>query len=70
MLTQLGFHKTLLIYSFINGAVLSFAFLLVKERKPRSRLSVPPPDIHWIDSKLFRNGVFWSMTLSIAVTVL
>jgi hypothetical protein len=70
MLNRLGLRKTLLAYSFVNGTVLAVAFLLLKERKPRSRLSVPPPGIHWVDSKLFRNGVFWSMTLSLAVTVL
>lgn len=70
MLSRLGLHKTLLVYSLVNGTVLFIAFLLLKERKPRSRLSLPPPDIHWVDSKLFRNGVFWSMALSLAVTVL
>lgn len=68
MLSRMGLHKTLLVYSFINCTVLFIAFLLIKDR-PRLHKQ-PVTDITWVDSTLFRNGVFWSMAIALGVTVL
>ncbi|KAG9097979.1 hypothetical protein FS749_004986 [Ceratobasidium sp. UAMH 11750] len=37
MLTRIGFHKTLLIYSFVQGAVMLVGFVLIKTRSRKSQ---------------------------------
>lgn len=72
MLSNLTFRNALLIYSFINAALLVVAFLLVKDRPNRkaSVLARQRADIHWIDTSLFQSPIFWSMALSLGVSVL
>lgn len=70
MLSRVGLKKTFLIWSFVNGFVLFLAFLMVKERPRKSQKHLPPRDIKWLDTAMFKNPVFWSVCVSVGVTVL
>ncbi|KAG8688195.1 hypothetical protein FRC09_013055 [Ceratobasidium sp. 395] len=69
MLTRMGFHKTMLIYSFVQGVVMLAGFLLIKTRMPASRSEVTKPRIQWIETRHFRDPVFWAFWFAILFAI-
>ena len=71
MLSKMSLRNTFLVFSGVQVVLLSIAYLLVEGRPKaaRSRAGLPGKII-WIDSKLFKDPVFWSLTLSLVVSVL
>ncbi|KAF8599127.1 MFS general substrate transporter [Ceratobasidium sp. AG-I] len=65
MLTTLSFRKTLLIYSFVQGAVMLAGFLLIKVRTPTSRAAAKSRKIQWVDKQYFKDLKFWSICLAL-----
>jgi hypothetical protein len=70
MLTHIGFHKTLLIYSFVQGALLIAGFLLVKTRFPDSQFKPGKRNIQWVDNQYLKDKVFWSFWTALLFAVL
>jgi hypothetical protein len=70
MLEHLGFHKTLLIYSFIQGVVMLVGFLLIKTRFPASQAAARSRKIQWVDKQYFKDPVFWSFWTALLFAVL
>lgn len=70
MLTRIGFHKTLLIYSFVQGAVMLAGFLLIKTRFPKSQIEARNEKIKWVDKQYFKDPVFWSFWAALLFAVL
>lgn len=60
MLDHLGFHKTLLIYSFVQGVTMLVGFSLIKTRFPASQIESRSRKIQWVDKQYFKDPVFWS----------
>ncbi|KAG8787540.1 hypothetical protein FRC12_015463 [Ceratobasidium sp. 428] len=60
MLTCLGFHRALLIYSFIQGLILIIGFSLIQVRIPPSIVTSPCQKIQWIDRQRLKDPIFWS----------
>ncbi|KAF8754717.1 Major Facilitator Superfamily [Rhizoctonia solani] len=58
MLGRLGFHKTLLIYSFVQGVTMLAGFSLIKTRFPASQLQNKNRKIAWIDKQYFKDPSF------------
>ncbi|KAG9121663.1 hypothetical protein FRC07_002299 [Ceratobasidium sp. 392] len=69
MLTRIGFHKTLLIYSFVQGATMLAGFLLIKTRFPASQIATRHEKIKWVDKQYFRDPVFWSFWIALLFAV-
>ncbi|KAG8787538.1 hypothetical protein FRC12_015461 [Ceratobasidium sp. 428] len=69
MLTRIGFHRTLLIYSFVQGAVMLAGFLLIKTRFPASQIAARHEKIKWVDKKYFEDPVFWSFWTALLFAV-
>lgn len=69
MLTRLGFHKTLLIYSFVQGTVMLVGFSLIKTRFPKSQIEARHEKIKWVDKVYFKDPVFWSFWVGLLFTV-
>jgi hypothetical protein len=70
MLTRIGFHKTLLIYSFVQGSVMLAGFLLIKTRFPASQIATRNEKIKWVDMQYFKDPVFWSFWTALLFAVL
>ncbi|CAE6407329.1 unnamed protein product [Rhizoctonia solani] len=68
MLLRMSLHMTLLIYSFVQGGILLAGCLLIKARPPAS--ASEPKKIRWVDSVYFKDPVFWSCWLALALFVL
>ncbi|QRV93263.1 major facilitator superfamily transporter [Ceratobasidium sp. AG-Ba] len=68
MLTPLGFHKTLLIYSFIQGATMLAGFFLITTRFPASQIAARHEKIKWVDTHYFKDPVFWSFWTALLFT--
>ncbi|KAF8704612.1 Major Facilitator Superfamily, partial [Rhizoctonia solani] len=60
MLTRIGFRKTLLIYSFVQGLTMLLGFLLVKVRPSASGPNKPACEIQWLDKRYLADPTFWS----------
>ncbi|KAB5590702.1 Monocarboxylate transporter 10 [Ceratobasidium theobromae] len=69
MLEHLGFHKTLLIYSFVQGAVMLIGFSLIKVRIPPSQVAARDHKIQWFDKQYFKDPVFWSFWTALLFAV-
>ncbi|KAG9121665.1 hypothetical protein FRC07_002301, partial [Ceratobasidium sp. 392] len=69
MLTRLGFHKALLIYSFVQGCILIVGFSLIKVRLPPSILITPRQKLQWIDRQRLKDPIFWSFWLALCLTM-
>ncbi|CAE6445495.1 unnamed protein product [Rhizoctonia solani] len=69
MLERLGFHKTLFIYSFVQGGIMLVGFLLIKTRFPASQIQNRSRKIVWIDKQYFKDPVFWSICASLTLTM-
>ncbi|QRV93264.1 major facilitator superfamily transporter [Ceratobasidium sp. AG-Ba] len=69
MLTRLGFHKTLLIYSFVQGVTMLAGFSLIKTRFPASQIATRHEKIKWIDTHYFKDPVFWSFWTALLFAV-
>ncbi|KAF8598865.1 MFS general substrate transporter, partial [Ceratobasidium sp. AG-I] len=69
MLTRIGFHKTLLIYSFVQGAAMLAGFLLIKARFPKSQIEASNEKIRWVDKQYFKDPVFWSFWTALLFAV-
>lgn len=70
MLTRLGFHKTVLIYSFIQGIVMLVGFMLIKTRILTSHPGTAERTIQWVDKKYFKDPIFWSVWSAILFSLL
>ncbi|GAB1521247.1 hypothetical protein RhiTH_004338 [Rhizoctonia solani] len=70
MLGRLGFHKTLLIYSFVQGVTMLAGFSLIKTRFPASQLQNKNRKIAWIDKQYFKDPSFWSFWTALLFAVL
>lgn len=66
MLNRIGFRKTLLIYSFVQGVTLFVGVSLIKARPPRSQET--PLKIQWIDKHYLTDLVFWSCWVALFFT--
>ncbi|QRV78190.1 major facilitator superfamily transporter [Ceratobasidium sp. AG-Ba] len=69
MLTRIGFHKTLLIYSFVQGVVMLVGFSLVKTRFPESQFRTKTQKIQWVDKQYLQDKMFWSFWLALLFAV-
>ncbi|KAG9100768.1 hypothetical protein FS749_012882 [Ceratobasidium sp. UAMH 11750] len=69
MLTQLGFHRALLIYSFIQGLILIVGFSLIQVRLPSSPPSTQSQKIQWVDYHRLKDPIFWSFWLALCLTM-
>ncbi|CAE6464767.1 unnamed protein product [Rhizoctonia solani] len=69
MLDRLGFHKTLLIYSFVQGVTMLVGFSLIKTRFPASQLQNRDRKIAWVDKQYFKDPVFWSFWVALLFAV-
>ncbi|CAE6419182.1 unnamed protein product [Rhizoctonia solani] len=69
MLDHLGFHKTLLIYSFVQGVTMLVGFSLIKTRFPASQLQNRDRKIAWVDKQYFKDPVFWSFWVALLFAV-
>ncbi|KAJ1300024.1 hypothetical protein OPQ81_011144 [Rhizoctonia solani] len=65
MLDRIGFRKTLLIYSFVQGVTMLAGFLLVKVRTTASKPPMPAREIQWFDKKYLSDPTFWSVWLAL-----
>ncbi|CAE6507235.1 unnamed protein product, partial [Rhizoctonia solani] len=71
MLVRIGLHMTLLIYSFIQGGILFVGCLLIKTRSRPSQVPESGSQkIQWVDTVYFKDLVFWSCWLAMALFVL
>ncbi|KAG8935593.1 hypothetical protein FRC02_007521 [Tulasnella sp. 418] len=59
LLSAVGLRTTLLIYLAINISLLGTAYMLIRVRQ----MSADAKQIQWIDRSLFKDGVFWSLTM-------
>ncbi|KAF8747353.1 Major Facilitator Superfamily, partial [Rhizoctonia solani] len=69
MLGRLGFHKTLLIYSFVQGVTMLAGFSLIKTRFPASQLQNKNRKIAWVDKQYFKDPSFWSFWTALLFAV-
>lgn len=69
MLERIGFHKTLLIYSFVQGATMLVGFLLIKVRLPDSQIETRGHKIQWFDKQYFKDPVFWSFWIALMFAI-
>ncbi|CEL63632.1 hypothetical protein RSOLAG1IB_10910 [Rhizoctonia solani AG-1 IB] len=69
MLGRLGFHKTLLIYSFVQGITMLVGFSLIKTRFPTSQLQNKNRKIVWVDKQYFKDLKFWSFWAALLFAV-
>ncbi|KAF8686289.1 Major Facilitator Superfamily [Rhizoctonia solani] len=69
MLGRLGFHKTLLIYSFVQGVTMLAGFSLIKTRFPASQLQNKNRKIAWVDKQYFKDPSFWSFWAALLFAV-
>ncbi|KAJ1305227.1 hypothetical protein OPQ81_000256 [Rhizoctonia solani] len=69
MLDHLGFHKTLLIYSFVQGVIMLVGFSLIKTRFPASQIQNRDRKIIWVDKQYFKDPVFWSFWIALLFAV-
>ncbi|KAF8714623.1 Major Facilitator Superfamily, partial [Rhizoctonia solani] len=69
MLERLGFHKTLLIYSLVQGGIMLVGFSLIKTRFPASQIQNKQNKIVWFDKQYFKDPVFWSICSSLMFTM-
>ncbi|KEP46859.1 MFS transporter [Rhizoctonia solani 123E] len=69
MLDHIGFRKTLLIYSFVQGATMLFGFLLIRIRLPESQSQSRHNKIVWVDKQYFNDPVFWSFCIALIFTI-
>ncbi|CEL58613.1 Monocarboxylate transporter 10 OS=Rattus norvegicus GN=Slc16a10 PE=1 SV=1 [Rhizoctonia solani AG-1 IB] len=69
MLGRLGFHKTLLIYSFVQGITMLVGFSLIKTRFPTSQLQNKNRKIVWMDKQYFKDPKFWSFWAALLFAV-
>jgi hypothetical protein len=71
LLNRMSLKRTFLVFSAIDAVVLLISCLLLKERpkvpRPQTHLV---PKINWVDSRLFKDPVFWSLIMSLVMTVL
>ncbi|CAE6457101.1 unnamed protein product [Rhizoctonia solani] len=65
MLDRIGFRKTLLIYSFVQGVTMLAGFFLVKVRPTASKPATPAREIQWFDKKYMRDPMFWSFWMAL-----
>ncbi|CAE6526894.1 unnamed protein product [Rhizoctonia solani] len=65
MLDRIGFRKTLLIYSFVQGVTMLAGFLLVKVRPSASKPQAPAREIRWFDKKYLSDPLFWSFWIAL-----
>ncbi|CAE7223837.1 unnamed protein product [Rhizoctonia solani] len=65
MLDRIGFRKTLLIYSFVQGVTMLLGFSLVKVRPFASKAQTPAREIQWFDKKYLRDPRFWSFWVAL-----
>jgi len=70
LLNRMSLRRTFLVFSAIDAVVLLIAFLLLKERPkvPRPQACLAPK-INWVDSRLFKDAVFWSLIMSLVMAV-
>ncbi|CAE6482419.1 unnamed protein product [Rhizoctonia solani] len=69
MLERLGFHKTLFIYSLVQGGIMLVGFSLIKTRFPASQIQNKQNKIVWFDKQYFKDPVFWSICTSLMFTM-
>ncbi|KAG9100769.1 hypothetical protein FS749_012883 [Ceratobasidium sp. UAMH 11750] len=69
MLTRMGFHKTMLIYSFVQGVTMLVGFMLIKTRPPASQSAAAKPKIQWIETRYIKDSVFWGFWFAILFAV-
>ncbi|KAJ1305224.1 hypothetical protein OPQ81_000253 [Rhizoctonia solani] len=69
MLERLGFHKTLLIYSFVQGVTMLAGFSLITTRVPGSQAQNRHRRIVWVDKQYFKDPIFWSFAMSLMITM-
>ncbi|CAE7233588.1 unnamed protein product [Rhizoctonia solani] len=69
MLDRIGFHKTLLIYSFVQGVTMVVGFSLIKTRFPASQLQNRDRKIAWVDKQYFKDPVFWSFWVALLFAI-
>ncbi|KZO93329.1 MFS general substrate transporter, partial [Calocera viscosa TUFC12733] len=67
MLTKLGFRDTVLIYSFVHGAVMALGCVLIKSR-PIPGAPKMPKKIVWLDWHILRDPLFWSPAMAMLCT--
>ncbi|CAE6507169.1 unnamed protein product [Rhizoctonia solani] len=69
MLERLGFHKTLLVYSFVQGVTMLIGLSLITTRIPVSQAQNKHNRIVWVDKQYLKDPVFWSFCTSLLLTV-
>ncbi|KAH7338230.1 major facilitator superfamily domain-containing protein [Rhizoctonia solani] len=69
MLEHIGFHKTLLIYSFVQGVTMLVGFFLIKIRIPESQAQNRHRKIVWVDKQYLKDPVFWSFCTALIFTI-
>ncbi|CAE6484943.1 unnamed protein product [Rhizoctonia solani] len=69
MLEHIGFHKTLLIYSFVQGATMLVGFLFIRVRLPESQTENKTRKIVWVDKQYFKDPIFWSFCTALVFTI-
>ncbi|CAE6496587.1 unnamed protein product, partial [Rhizoctonia solani] len=71
MLLRMRLHMMLFIYSFAQGGILFVGCLLIRTRvSPSYAQETNPKKIQWVDTIYFKDLVFWSCWLALALFVL